>query len=233
MINTIKADQRHHANFGWLDARWHFSFGDYHDPANMGFGPLRVFNDDIVAGGGGFEPHPHRDMEIITYVIDGELAHKDNLGNGDVIHPGEVQVMSAGTGIVHAEFNNSPDRPVHLNQIWIQPRTRNLPPRWEQRPFNRDQRSNRLLPVVSGAAGIDGTLRIDQDATMYVSSLDAGKSVTHQLKPNRRAYLFVIRGSLSLNGSSLSQGDQARVENEASLSIAAQDSAEFVLIDLP
>jgi len=234
MINIIQSDRRHHQNFGWLDARWHFSFSNYHDPANMGFGPLRVFNDDVIAGGGGFEAHPHRDMEIITYVIDGELAHQDSLGNGDVIHPGEVQVMSAGKGIVHAEFNNSPDKPVHLLQIWIEPRTKGRTPQWAQTPFTRDQRLDRLLPVVSGDASLNGgVMRIDQDATIYVSSLSAGKELKHDVKPGRRAYLFVISGRVTLNGKDLRAGDQARVKDEPSLAIVAAEDAELILLDLP
>jgi redox-sensitive bicupin YhaK (pirin superfamily) len=232
VINIIKSDQRHHQNFGWLDARWHFSFGDYHDPANLSWGPLRVFNDDVIAGGGRFEPHPHRDMEIITYVIDGELAHEDSLGNGDVIRPGDVQVMSAGKGIVHSEFNNSKDKPVRLNQIWIMPRTKGQAPRWEQKAFSPDGRKNALLPVVT-ENGAGGTLRIDQDATIYVSSLAEGRELKHELKPGRRAYLFVTSGAASLNSQRLAAGDQARIERESELSIRAATDSELILIDLP
>jgi len=232
MINIIRSDQRHHQNFGWLDARWHFSFSDYHDPANMNWGPLRVFNDDVIAAGGGFDAHPHRDMEIITYVIDGELAHQDSLGNGDVIRPGDVQVMSAGKGIVHAEFNNSKEKPVRLNQIWIMPRTKGQPPRWEQKSFSPAARRNALLPVVSGA-GEASTLRIDQDATIYVSSLGEGRELAHSLAAGRRAYLFVISGAIVLNGQRLDAGDQARVERESDLVIRAGNDSELILIDLP
>ncbi len=232
MINIIKSDQRHHQNFGWLDARWHFSFGNYHDPQNMGWGPLRVFNDDVVQAGGGFEPHPHRDMEIITYVIEGELAHSDSLGNGDVIHPGEVQVMSAGKGIVHAEFNNSREHPVHLLQIWIEPRTKGRPPQWAQQRFTREQRLNRLLPVACGA-GANGAMHIDQDATIHVSSLDPENRIQFELAPGRRAYLFVINGNLTLNGESLETGDQARIRDESALTIQSQSDTELILLDLP
>jgi len=232
MISIIRSDQRHHQNFGWLDARWHFSFSDYHDPANMNWGPLRVFNDDVIAAGGGFDAHPHRDMEIITYVIDGELAHQDSLGNGDVIRPGDVQVMSAGKGIVHAEFNNSKEKPVRLNQIWIMPRTKGQPPRWEQKSFSSDARKNALLPVVSGT-GETSTLQIDQDATIYVSSLGEGRELKHAVAEGRRAYLFVISGAIALNGQRLDAGDQARIEQESSLSIHAGNDSEFILIDLP
>jgi quercetin 2,3-dioxygenase len=232
MISIIGSETRHHRNFGWLDTRWHFSFGDYVDPDNTNWGPLRVFNDDLIQGGGGFEPHPHRDMEIVTYVIDGELAHSDNLGNGDVIHPGEVQVMSAGKRMVHAEFNNSKTRAVHLLQLWIMPRSRGLTPRWEQKPFSLEQRSDRLLPVASGSTA-DGALRIDQDATVYVSSLRAGRSLRHDLASGRRAYLFLISGGLALNERSLGPGDQARIEAEDLLRLESREDSELMLLDLP
>ena len=238
-VNVIPSADRHHADHGWLDARWHFSFSDYHDPQNVHFGPLRVFNDDVVRGGGGFDMHPHRDMEIITYVISGQLEHKDHLGNRGVVHPGEVQVMSAGRGIVHAEFNASKTDPVHLLQIWVLPRRKGQPPRWEQRQFSPEQRSGRLLAVVSATDG-DGpadTLKIDQDATIYVSSLKAGQAVEHRsAAPGRKAYLFVIDGSVTLDGeTSLSAGDQARVElaDETALSLRADEDAELIILDLP
>jgi redox-sensitive bicupin YhaK (pirin superfamily) len=232
MINIIKSESRHHQDFGWLDARWHFSFSDYHDPANINWSALRVFNDDVIRGGGGFDAHPHRDMEIVTYVIDGELAHSDNLGHGDVIRPGEVQVMSAGKGIVHAEFNNSKEKPVHLLQLWIMPRTRGLPPRWEQKPFTKDERTNRLLAVAS-ASGADGAMTIDQDATIYVSSLGSGRELKHESAPGRHAYLFAISGALKVNGRNLHAGDQARIRDETTLSIQAEKDSELILLDLP
>ena len=235
---VVRSEDRHHADHGWLDTRWHFSFADYYDPANMNFGPLRVFNDDVVKGGGGFDMHPHRDMEIVTYVISGRLEHRDHLGNRGVVHPGEVQVMSAGKGIMHAEFNASQTEPVRLLQLWVLPRHRNNKPRWEQRQFTPEQRSGRLLPVVSSADGTgDDTLKIDQDATIYVSSLNAGQSVEHRSPaPGRKAYLFVIDGAVTLDGETkLSAGDQARVElgDETTLSIRADKDAELILLDLP
>jgi quercetin 2,3-dioxygenase len=232
MIAIIPSAERYHADFGWLSTRWHFSFSDYYDPRNMGWGTLRVFNDDVIQGGGGFGMHPHQDMEIVTYVLDGELEHRDSLNHRGVIHPGEVQVMSAGKGIVHAEYNHSADRPVHLLQIWITPRHKNLPPRWEQRQFTPDQRRNRLFPVVSSGQ-IPDTLAIDQDAAIYVSSLDAGQSVTHTSTPGRKAYLFAISGQLTVNGQSLSPGDQARIDNEPSLDIRADSPSELILLDVP
>ena len=235
MINIIPSDQRYHADHGWLDTRWHFSFADYHDPANVNWGPLRVFNDDVVHAGGRFDFHPHRDMEIVSYVVDGELEHEDRLGNRHVNRAGEVQVMSAGRGIMHAESNPSRTDSMRLLQLWLMPRHRNNEPRWEQRPFTAADRHNRLLAVVSpDEAKVDGTLTIDQDATIYVSSLDAGRSVTHDAKAaGRRAYLFVIRGEVELNGRTLKNGDQARIEGETRLEVTAKQDAEFVLLDLP
>ena len=237
-VQVIRSDQRHHADHGWLDTRWHFSFADYHDPANMNFGPLRVFNDDVVRGGGGFDMHPHRDMEIVTYVISGRLEHRDHLGNRGVVHPGEVQVMSAGKGIMHAEFNASRTEPVRLLQLWVLPRRRGNKPRWEQRQFTPEQRAGRLLPVVASADTNDAaTLKIDQDATIYVSSLKAGESVEHRSPaPGRKVYLFVIDGAVTLDGdTTLSAGDQARVElgDETTLAIRADENAELILLDLP
>jgi redox-sensitive bicupin YhaK (pirin superfamily) len=231
MINIIPSEKRYHADHGWLDTRWHFSFGDYHDPKNMSFSKLRVFNDDIVRGGGGFGMHPHRDMEIITYMIDGELAHKDSLGNGDLLRPGEVQAMSAGTGILHAEFNNSQTAPLHLLQMWIEPRNRGAKPRWAQRRFTRAERQDKFLPVVS-SGNVSDTLAIDQDATIYVASLSAGKEVSHSAAA-RHAYLFLISGEATLNGQPLRAGDQARIENESTLNVTAQQDSELILLDLP
>ena len=234
MINVIPNNERYHADHGWLDARWHFSFADYNDPDNLNWGPLRVYNDDIVHPGGAFDFHPHRDMEIISYIVDGELEHRDRLGNRHVNKAGEVQVMSAGRGIVHAELNPSADKSMRLNQIWILPRHRNNEPRWEQKPFTQAERRNRLLPVVSSTdAATPGTLTIDQDATVYVSSLEAGKEVSLRQKPGRRAYLFVINGEVDLNSKRLHAGDQARVADEQTLNINAAKESELLLIDLP
>ena len=203
MINIIPSADRYHQDFGWLATNWHFSFGDYHDPANMNWSRLRVFNDDVVQPGGGFGMHPHRDMEIVTYVLDGELAHQDSVGNRGVVRPGEVQVMSAGRGIHHAEMNPSQTKPVHLLQLWIEPRHRSNEPRWEQRQFTAQERSGKLLPVVSGGEA-PGTLTIDQDATIYVSSLRAGESVTHAVAGGH-AYLFVTKGEVTVNDKPLAQ----------------------------
>src|SRR5581483_495558 len=182
MTKIIKSADRHHADHGWLDTHWHFSFGDYHDPRNMNWGPLRVFNDDIVQPDSGFPMHPHRDMEIITYVIDGQLDHTDSLGNHGAIHPGEVQVMSAGTGIYHSEYNASKTTPVHLLQLWVMPRTQSSKPRWEQRVFQPAAAHGRLLPVVS-SGDVPETLTIDQDARIYVGRFRAGEKVVHESAP--------------------------------------------------
>ena len=232
MIQVIKSEDRHRQDIGWLDTRWHFSFGDYHDPANMNWGALRVFNDDVVRGGGGFDMHPHRDMEIVTYVLEGELAHQDSLGNRGVIRPGEVQVMSAGKGILHAEFNNSETVPVRLMQLWILPRHRGNKPRWEQKQFSPADRHNRLLPVVSDGS-VDGTLAIDQEASIYVASLKAGQEVSAKLADGRKGYLFLIAGKTRVNAIDLAAGDQARIGDERSVSITAAQDSELIYLDLP
>jgi hypothetical protein len=242
MIETIRSKDRYHAETDWLSTNWHFSFDHYHDPDNMNFGPLRVFNDDTVAPSGGFPLHSHREMEIVTYIIDGALEHKDNLGNTGVIRPGEIQRMSAGTGIRHSEYNPSEKDPVHLIQLWIMPATQHLRPSWEQKSFSLSDRSGRLLPIAV-PAGKNGNasstaVQIHQDATIYTSLLAPGQSVTHKLAQDRRAYIFVIKGSLQLNGETFAAGDQARVsaERELQLSAATGQSAtpaDFLLLDLP
>jgi len=232
MIQIIPSNERHHANHGWLETRWHFSFSDYHDPANMNWSALRVFNDDIVRGGGGFDFHPHRDMEIVSYIVDGALEHRDRLGNRHVNRAGEVQVMSAGRGIVHAEHNPSPTEPMRLIQLWLMPRHKGIEPRWGQHPFTAAERHNRLLPVVSGG-DVPGTLPVDQDVTIFVSTLDAGREVTHTSAPGRHAYLFVIAGEVELNGRKLGNGDQARIAGETTLAVKATTDAELILLDLP
>jgi redox-sensitive bicupin YhaK (pirin superfamily) len=232
MINIIPSEQRHQGDFGWLNTRWHFSFGDYYDPANLHWSALRVFNDDIIRGGGTFEPHPHRDMEIVSYVVEGGLEHRDDQGSHGVVHPGEVQVMSAGRGIVHSEANASKTEPMRLLQLWLLPRHKGNTPRWEQKQFTEAERAGRLLPVVSDGS-VPGTLAIDQDATIYVSDLKPGQSVTHQNR-GKHAYLFVIDGEATVNGRRLGAGDQARIKDEPALTIAAEGrEAHLMLLDLP
>jgi redox-sensitive bicupin YhaK (pirin superfamily) len=242
MIQTIRSKDRYHIETDWLSTNWHFSFDHYHDPKNMSFGPLRVFNDDVVAPAGGFPLHSHREMEIVTYVIDGALEHKDSIGNTGVIRPGEIQRMSAGTGICHSEYNPSEKNPVHLIQLWIMPAVQNLRPSWEQKSFSLSDRSGKLLPIAV-PAGKNGntsstTVQIHQDATIYTSLLAPGQSVTHKLAPGRKAYIFVINGNLKLNGETLAAGDQARVSSERELQLStasssATTSADFLLLDLP
>ena len=231
MINIIPSEKRYHADFGWLATNWHFSFGDYFDPKNLNWSRLRVFNDDVVQGGGGFDLHPHKNMEIVTYVLEGALAHQDSVGNHGVIHPGEVQVMSAGKGIFHAEHNASKDQPLRLLQLWIEPKHTGNTPRWEQKQFTKEQRAGKLLPVVSGG-NIPGTLAIDQDAAIYVSSLKAGESIRHDVA-GTHAYLFVTSGELTVNGQTLHNGDQGRIADEKSLEIKANRDVELILLDLP
>jgi redox-sensitive bicupin YhaK (pirin superfamily) len=232
MIQIIPSEERHHENHGWLDTRWHFSFADYYDPQNEQWGALRVFNDDVIEPGQGFGMHPHRDMEIITYVLSGSLEHRDSLGHRGLIAPGEVQVMSAGRGIRHSEYNASKTEPLHLLQLWIFPRHNGLEPRWEQRVFTAEERDGRLLPAVSGG-DVPETLTIDQDAGIYLSRLAAGKKATHQSGQGRKAYAFVISGEVKLNGQKLGAGDQARMADEKEIAIESVRDAELILLDLP
>ena len=232
MLQIIPSESRNLSDFGWLQARWPFSFGHYHDPSNTHWSTLRVFNDDIILGGGKFETHPHANMEIITYVISGALEHKDSVGNKGIIHPGEVQVMSAGTGIEHSEANASPTEPLRLLQLWLFPRTKGLKPRWEQKQFTPDQRAGKLLPVVSDGSIAD-SLQIDQDATIFVSELKPGQSVTYESKPGRHAYAFIITGAATLNGNELKSGDQARIEGETKMEFTANAATHLILLDLP
>lgn len=223
---------RGHAHHGWLEARHSFSFADYHDPAHMGFGPLRVINEDRVAPSGGFPMHPHRDMEIITYIIEGALEHKDSMGHGAVIRPGDVQVMSAGTGVRHSEFNPSPSEPVHLLQIWILPDAARHAPRYADRNFGFDGRRNRLQPVAAGDER-EGALMIHQDAAVFASLLDAGVNLEHPLGPGRAAWVQVVKGKLAVNGVEAGAGDGvAAIEPSLTLASQAPDT-EFLVFDLP
>jgi hypothetical protein len=231
MITVRRAGERGHADHGWLDT-WHtFSFADYHDPRHMGFRQLRVINDDRVRGGHGFPPHGHRDMEIVTYVLDGELQHQDDMGNGSVIRPGDVQRMSAGTGVVHSEFNPSKTDLVHLLQIWIQPGARGLAPEYEQKAFeDRDLRDT--LRVIAAPDGRDGAVTIHQDVTLSASRLTPGATVRHAPAPGRFAWLHVARGAAALNGTLLQAGDGASVSDERLLTVTATEPAEILLFDL-
>ncbi|HWQ03641.1 MAG TPA: pirin family protein [Candidatus Nitrosotenuis sp.] len=235
MLQIINSEERYFADHGWLKTRHHFSFSDYYDPQNIHWGALRVFNDDVVEAGQGFGMHPHRDMEIVTVMLEGVLEHRDSLGNRGVLRPGEVQVMSAGRGITHSEFNHSKDAPLRLLQLWIFPRTKGLPPRWEQKEFPAAARAGKLLRVVASheAEGANGELRIDQDAQIFLSTLRAGQHVEHASRAGRKAYLFLISGAAEVNGQLLGAGDQARIAEEPKLLIRATQDAELILLDLP
>jgi quercetin 2,3-dioxygenase len=219
------------ADFGWLKSRHTFSFGHYHDPAHMGFGALRVINEDRVAPAGGFDTHGHRDMEIISYVLDGALEHKDSIGTGSVIRPGDVQRMSAGTGIRHSEFNHSREEPVHFLQIWILPEAEGIEPGYEQRMFAPAEKQNRLR-LVASRDGRDGSLVIHQDADLYATLLVAGAEVTHSVAPGRKVWVQVAGGGIALNGEALGAGDGAALTDEAAVTLRATDDAEVLLFDL-
>jgi len=231
MITTRKAEDRGHFDLGWLDTYHTFSFDQYYDPAQMHFRSLRVINEDRVAPDQGFPTHSHRDMEIITYILSGALEHRDSMGNGSVIRPGDVQRMTAGTGVAHSEFNSSKTEPVHLLQIWILPGARNLPPSYEQKFFSDGERRGRLRLIASRDGG-EGSVRINQDARVYAGILGVDQQTEYPLDEDRHAWIQVARGTLNLNGVELNQGDGAAVRNETRLSIAARDEAELLLFDL-
>jgi quercetin 2,3-dioxygenase len=231
MIQLRKAADRGHFNHGWLDTYHTFSFGDYYDPAHDHFRSLRVMNEDRVEPGKGFGTHPHRDMEIVTYVLSGALEHRDSMGNGEVLRPGEFQRMSAGTGITHSEFNPSATEPVHLYQIWLFPERKGIEPGYEQKRFPDEERHDRLRLVASRDAA-DGSLLIHQDARVFLSRIDAGREINHELPADRHAWLQVLRGDASLNGHDLQAGDGAAVSDEGLLTIRATSDAEIMLFDL-
>ena len=231
MVTIRKAGERGHFQHGWLDTYHTFSFADYHDPRWMGFRSLRVINEDRVAPGQGFGTHPHRDMEILTYVLEGGLRHRDSMGNGEVIRPGEVQRMTAGTGVTHSEFNDSKSEPVHLLQIWVFPEKKGLAPGYEQKFFADAEKCGRLRLVASPEA-YDGSVKIHQDVRLYASLLGAGEDVTHKLAAGRAAWVQVARGSVTLNGQRLDQGDGASVSEEAAVKLAGVKEAEVLLFDL-
>lgn len=231
MLIHRKAKDRGRADFGWLDSRHSFSFGQYYDPNHMGFGALRVINDDRVAGGAGFDTHGHKDMEIFSYVLEGALAHRDSLGSGSVIRPGDVQLMSAGTGIRHSEFNASQEDPVHFLQIWVMPEKQGLKPAYAEKHFPEAERRNRLKLIVS-PDGRDGSLKIHQDASIHAGVLEEGTSLEETLKPERRFWLQVAKGALDINGETVAEGDGLAVVNEASLAIGAKVASEILLFDL-
>lgn len=231
MIRIRRSEERGRARFGWLDARHTFSFGEYHDPAHMGFGTLRVINEDRVAPGAGFPPHPHRDMEIVTYILDGALEHQDSMGNRAVIRPGEVQRMSAGTGVRHSEYNASTSEPVHLLQIWLLPERHGLEPGYEQKSFPAEERQDRLR-LVGSREGREGSVTIHQDVDLYAALLSEDAEIRHELAPGRRAWLQLARGAVTLNGEPLAAGDGAAVADTTTLTLRARAASELLLFDL-
>jgi len=231
MISIRRANERGRAQFGWLDSRHTFSFGHYHDPHFMGFGPLRVINDDRVTPGAGFDTHGHRDMEIVTYVLEGALEHKDSLGNGSVIRPGEVQRMSAGTGILHSEFNHSKSEPVHFLQIWILPERRGIAPGYEQKTIGDDQCRDRLA-VLASRDGREGSVTIHQDVELLGGLLSPGVTLKHGLDEGRLAWVHVAEGVATVNGERLETGDGLAVEGEPVLSITALEETNLLLFDM-
>ena len=231
MIIIRRSNERGHANHGWLDTNFTFSFADYYDPNFMGFRNVRVINEDRIEPAQGFPTHGHRDMEIITYVISGELSHRDSMGNGETIHPNEVQRMTAGTGVLHSEYSSPTDR-THLLQIWILPEKRNLQPGYEQKFFERDEKEGKLK-LIASRGGDDGSVHINQDVRLFASVLKSGETVKQELAEGRHAWIQLISGSLEINGEKIEAGDGAAISDEKSLTLnALKDNTEFLLFDL-
>ncbi len=231
MIELRKSADRGHANRGWLDSYHSFSFADYHDPRHMGYASLRVINEDVVQPGKGFGTHGHRDMEIITYILEGALEHKDSMGNGSIIRPGDVQRMSAGTGVRHSEFNPSPDVLVHLLQIWIEPGVAGIAPGYEEKHFDAASKRGRLR-LIASSDGREGSVLIHQDAAVFAALIDAGERVSHPLAVGRRAYVHVALGSVMVNGQALAAGDALKISGESAVVIDQGNAAEILLFDL-
>jgi redox-sensitive bicupin YhaK (pirin superfamily) len=231
MFNIRKSADRGHFNHGWLDTYHTFSFSDYYDPAHMSFRSLRVINEDRVAPGAGFGMHGHRDMEIVTWVLSGALEHKDSLGHGEVLHPGEIQHMTAGRGIRHSEFNPSATEPVHLYQIWLLPRETGLPPTYSQKSLPAEGRADRWQ-LVASPDGADGSLKVEQDAHIYLANIKPSAELRFELAPSRHAWLQILRGSVSLNANDLTAGDGVAISNESKLDLTATNPAEVMLFDL-
>jgi len=231
MIELRPGHERCHVNHRWLDSYHTFSFADYYDPGQMGFSSLRVINEDRVKPSQGFPTHSHRDMEIVTYVLEGALEHKDSMGNGTVIRPGDVQRMSAGTGITHSEYNASTTEPVHFLQIWILPDTQGIEPSYEQKPIARGDGRSRWI-LIASPDGRDGSVTVHQDARLYTAFMKAGDDVTHILAEGRKAYLHVARGAVTLGPRTLQAGDEAKITDEHEISLSAKDDAEVLVFDL-
>jgi redox-sensitive bicupin YhaK (pirin superfamily) len=232
MITLRRSEERGHANHGWLDSYHSFSFARYYDPEHMGYSVLRVINEDVVAGGQGFGMHPHRDMEIVTYMLKGAIQHRDSLGNGSVIKAGDVQRMTAGTGIVHSEFNASASEDAHLLQIWLLPERNNLTPGYEEKHFDAADKQDRWK-LIASRGGIGGSLHINQDVSLYASVISEGKTLDYAIEADRRLYIQVARGRIRLNDMLLEAGDAAKVDALAAVKVEAQEEAEILLFDLP
>lgn len=230
-LTVRRAEERGKANFGWLDSKHTFSFGHYYDPRHLGFGPLRVINEDRVAPGGGFPTHPHSDMEIISYVLDGALEHKDSLGTGSIIRPGDVQRMTAGTGVRHSEFNASKMDPVHFLQIWIIPEADGLEPSYEQKAFAEEEKRGKFV-LIASRTGRDGSLTIHRDVDLYAALVGQDESISHQLETGRSAWVQIARGSVKLNERELRAGDGAAVTEAGALAIVGEADAEVLLFDI-
>ncbi len=230
MMTIRKANERGHADHGWLNSYHTFSFANYYDPQWMGFRDLRVINDDTVAPGGGFGQHPHRDMEIISYVLDGELEHRDSMGNGRIIKPGEFQYMAAGTGVVHSEYNPSEKNPVHFLQIWIQPDKHGAKPAYGEKAYSNTAPGK--LNLVASKSGRDESIRINQDADLWLARFSDSETLTHELKPKRHAWVHVAEGNVELNGKPFSAGDGIAVDGESKLELAGKGKAQVLLFDL-
>ena len=231
MLEIRKSEDRGHANHGWLDSYHSFSFGEYHDAQHMGFGPLRVINEDRVNAGGGFGTHGHRDMEIISYVLDGELAHKDSMGTGSVIRPGDVQRMSAGSGVRHSEFNHAKDQTTHFLQIWIQPNVSGIPPSYEEKNFSAKEKRGRLR-LIASSDGEGGSVLIHQDAKLYAGFFDGAETASLTIAAGRLAYVHVARGAVTVNGVELKAGDALKLSDVASVDIGVGQQAEVLVFDL-
>jgi len=232
MISIRRSAERGYADHGWLKSFHSFSFAEYQDPHHMGFGPLRVINEDRVAPGMGFGTHGHRDMEIISYVLDGELAHRDSIGNGSVIRPGDVQRMSAGRGVMHSEFNHADSQTTHFLQIWIEPDQTGIAPSYEEKRFEDADKRGRLR-LIASPDGADGSVRIHQDARVYSGLFDGDESAVLTLAPGRRAYVHVARGSIVVNGEALATGDAAKLTDVREITLSRGDAGEVLVFDLP
>ena len=231
MLELRKSEDRGHANHGWLDSHHTFSFAEYHDEKHMGFGPLRVINEDRVNAGAGFGTHGHRDMEIISYVLEGELAHKDSMGTGSVIRPGDVQRMSAGSGVRHSEFNHAKDRQTHFLQIWIQPNVLGIAPSYEEKHFSEEEKRGRLR-LIASPDSVDGSVLIHQDAKLYAGLFDGAEAASLPLAAGRRAYVHVARGVVEVNGVTLKTGDALKLSDVAAVDISGGQQAEVLVFDL-